>query len=261
MITRPALVLFDLGATLIDDPFEDVLSRLEEADYEPLGLPAGVFARLLDAWRAENRETNHPFASHFLQEEVWPARALLRIHAETGTPSHAALPVLASALLHGYRLRLAAAIARQPQLPAFRSMFDGLQARGITVGVASNDRELATRAMLAWAGLDRDLPYVFTSEGLSATVPGAEKPSPRFFEAALAAIGPAAWRMRVYVGDSEQNDIVPARDLGFATVRYRSPRPQPAVMWRDDTDRTVGDAACVEPGCLLETILRLLGEA
>ena len=113
--------------------------------------------------------------------------------------------------------------------------------------------------MLRWAGLDRDLSWILTSEGMSRHHPGAEKPNPTFFVAAFATIGRPieTWRRCIYVGNSERNDIIPARSFGFRTIRYRSPRAVAAASWRDDEPTTVADADCGAAD-LLTTIRCLL---
>lgn len=59
---------------------------------------------------------------------------------------------------------------------------------------------------------------LFTADG------GPKKPDPRAFEQIAA--GP--FRRRVMVGDSEANDMIPARRLGWETVRVRSRQPESA---------------------------------
>jgi FMN phosphatase YigB (HAD superfamily) len=224
------LVLFDLGDTLIDDPFDAALALLAEApDREVRDLAPALRSELLATWRQANREVDHPFASHFVQEEVWPLHALLRLRDRGALPPDE-VPLRSASLLAVYRRCVREVISCQQQLPTLRAALTALAADGVALGVASNDREYATRAMLRWAELDRDLTWIVTSEGLSMHHPSAEKPSPAFFTAALAATGRTmdAWRTCVYVGNSERNDIAPARALGFRTVRYRSSRA-PAV--------------------------------
>ena len=193
------LVLFDLGDTLIDDPFDAALALLAEAP---------------------DREVR----------DLAPAlRSLLRLRDRGALPPDE-VPLRSASLLAVYRRCVREVISCQQQLPTLRAALTALAADGVALGVASNDREYATRAMLRWAELDRDLTWIVTSEGLSMHHPSAEKPSPAFFTAALAATGRTmdAWRTCVYVGNSERNDIAPARALGFRTVRYRSSRA-PAV--------------------------------
>jgi hypothetical protein len=100
------LVLFDLGGTLINDPFSDTLTRLRETtspqDVGLNDLSEFAFEKLLGAWKEENANFNFPLASHFLQEEVWIIRAFRAI-ATTYAVRPGDLPMIATRLLERYR--------------------------------------------------------------------------------------------------------------------------------------------------------------
>jgi hypothetical protein len=57
------------------------------------------------------------FASHFLQEEVWPMRAALRINEAHGLGLRANLPSDVPIILSRYRTIAARNFPLQPQLP------------------------------------------------------------------------------------------------------------------------------------------------
>src|SRR6267154_827680 len=64
------LFLFDLGGTLINDPFADALAILRKSTrpYD-VGLPGfaeEAFDLFLETWTRENALYNFPLASHFL---------------------------------------------------------------------------------------------------------------------------------------------------------------------------------------------------
>jgi HAD superfamily hydrolase (TIGR01509 family) len=73
---------------------------------------------------------------------------------------------------------------------------------------------------------------------------GWRKPDHRFFAAALAAGGTPPHQC-VIVGDSETNDIEPARTLGMGTVRAAIEVPGPSTSAADDICTSLGDVADV----------------
>jgi FMN phosphatase YigB (HAD superfamily) len=99
-----------------------------------------------------------------------------------------------------------------------------LRERELRLGIVANQPQVA-RERLARAGVG-DL---FEYQGLSGLT-GFSKPDPRAFQAAAQALGmtPADC---VMVGDRIDNDIVPAKALGMATIllrggRHRRQRPR-----------------------------------
>jgi FMN phosphatase YigB (HAD superfamily) len=237
-------VLFDLGGTLIFDPFPEVLGRLGPDLRTGLvrsPFPADAVGAFLDEWAAVNNRLNFPFAAHFLQEEVFIWQAILSRIDAVDAAVHAELPVIIAELLAAYRRRALAAVAGQGHLDLLRRILAGLTGRGAVLGVASNDREYATRALLAWADLAPFFGFVFTSEGLSQRHPGAEKPSPAFFEAVKREIGPAAGEGELYyVGDDETRDVETPRACGFRTIRLLL-EADPAKTWVDNPAHSAAD--------------------
>jgi len=239
-----AFVLFDLGGTLIFDPFPEVLSRLERdlrAGRLRSPFPAKSIDTFMVEWATVNNEVNFPFAAHFLQEEVFIWQAILRRIEDADPSVRADLPVVIAELLAAYRKLALEVVAGQRHLGALRQILAGLADDGVTLGVASNDREYATQALLAWAGLAPHFRFVFTSEGLSQRYKGAEKPSPAFFEAVRREAGLAADHPQsYYVGDDETRDVVTPRARGFKTIRFLV-AADPAKTWVDNPAQSSAD--------------------
>lgn len=251
--------IFDLGDTLIDDPFETVLGdpglRQDLRRRHEFLAEETVCDAFLANWRIANREIDFPFASHFAQEEPWIQAAL-----------RAAVPALKDPasvgpdLLSLYRARVADVVARQTQLPVLRDVMQWLRATGAAVWVASNDRAFATPSLLAWAGLDVYVDRIFVSESLSRTYPKAEKPNFEYFKAIVSAGGldEANLARAVHIGDSELRDIAPARALGMTTVRYRAPTAGRAATWRDNAEVTAAHYAYSDRTLLKPILAQIL---
>ena len=88
----------------------------------------------------------------------------------------------------------------------------------------------------------------------------AEKPAPEFFRAIFAEIKRplSEWDHVVYVGDSEKNDILPARSLGICTVRYLNKRTPLNTLWIDSTVESVADYQCSDRKQLLSIFRKIL---
>lgn len=71
---------------------------------------------------------------------------------------------------------------------------------------------------------------------------GIRKPDARLFEAALHALGCSAARA-VVVGNSEPNDIEPARRLGARTIRVAIEQPKPSTSVADAVATALADVA------------------
>src|SRR5947207_2893045 len=100
------LFLFDCGGTLINDPFPDSLQSLQQfrgrrADLESI-FTDSAFEMLAKTWQTENATSSFPFASHFLQEEIWIIRSLRRL-AQASMIGFDDIPLVAPQLLREYR--------------------------------------------------------------------------------------------------------------------------------------------------------------
>lgn len=239
-----ATICVDLGGTLIDDPFSraiDCVKQIVRGGALPFPFPDRFIDKFFAEWTDENSKFDFPFASHFLQEEVWPMRAALKITSVYGLGAEARLPQMLPSILNCYRASVKELIAQQPQLGILRSAIASLRGEGHCIGVASNDREFATRAMLAWTELDVNVGFVFTSERLSRRYPGAEKPALEFFraiECELAELGKVGAPV-IYVGDSELKDILPSTAAGWRAVRFFNPnQTRSCATWLGGGDTT-----------------------
>ncbi|MEI7997049.1 MAG: HAD family hydrolase [Methylococcaceae bacterium] len=251
------LVLFDIGHTLIEDPFPEVIASLSSKTSpflnELLGDTTSVDL-FWDYWCQENWQHNFSFASHFVQEETWPVRALRRLEKTNGKDLSSKIPLIVPILIKEYREAAKDHIANQKQLVLHRHLIKSLRNRYVKVGVASNDREYASRAMLNWANLFSLLDYCFVSETLSETYISAEKPSPVFFQAIIKEL-----RLKerttpnvVYIGDSEANDITPAKSLGITTVRYLRKYYNMSSSWIDGNATSEADFTYSDPEALFD---------
>ena len=134
---------------------------------------------------------------------------------------------------------------RMGLFPGARELLIGLSARGVRVVIVSN---------VVWRDADahrRD----FEDVGLARTIAGYvtsvdvgwRKPHPAMFAAALAvaAYPPGECAM---VGDSERNDIAPARSLGMFTIRVAIEEPPPKATIADRVVTSLNDVAALLPG-------------
>ena len=101
--------------------------------------------------------------------------------------------------------------------PEIDSLLRRLRERGLKLGIVATQPQTA-RERLARAGIG-DL---FAYQGLSGFT-GFSKPDPRAFQAAAEALDVAPTDC-VMVGDRIDNDIVPAKALGMATILLRGGR-------------------------------------
>ncbi len=258
------IVLFDLGGTLVDDPFQDTL-RLLQQSWLVGGQIGRIFSTLsaqefVNAWQIENDTYNFPLASHFLQEEIWINRAFHRI-GRNQSVQWDIIPVTAAQLLAQYRDVARQVIASQPQLSYIRRALEILRANDFMLGVASNDKETSARAMLCWAGLDRYFQWIFTSEGFSTPLEPIEKPNKLFFtkiDQALDRSG-ATFKHKIFVGDNERNDIERPNSLGYIAVRYINRNARATASWLDPRTTTQASYKYDHPNQLIElfsTIMR-----
>jgi HAD superfamily hydrolase (TIGR01509 family) len=97
---------------------------------------------------------------------------------------------------------------------------------------------------------DADYREDFAGFGLAACIDacvssvdvGIRKPDPRLFEAALSTLGCSAMQA-VVVGNSEPNDIEPARRLGARTIRVAIEEPKPLSTAADAVATNLADVA------------------
>jgi putative hydrolase of the HAD superfamily len=101
--------------------------------------------------------------------------------------------------------------------PEVDGLLRRLHGRGVPLGIVAN-QSAAARERLLRAGIGE----LFAYQGLSALT-GWRKPDPRAFQAAAEALGLPASAC-IMVGDRIDNDIVPAKALGMAAIRFKTGR-------------------------------------
>ena len=147
-------------------------------------------------------------------------------------------PIWTTQLLSTYRAVALDVIANQPHLPDLRYALSVATKRGYVLSVASNDRFFSTTAMLDAAGILGYFNCVLTSEGLSFTNPGAEKPSRLFFDALHKELGLKFEISRLfYIGDDETRDVRSVQDLHIKSVRFFG-NPSSSKSWLDNQENT-----------------------
>ncbi|MCB1741843.1 MAG: HAD family hydrolase [Gammaproteobacteria bacterium] len=208
-------IFFDLGSTLWDES-EAASKRLADLAAHVEGGPHEVSVAELEALIEKHHLCHSPNPVRAALREAIADETLLRDALRQTRYAHELIrpypdaePVLAA--LHGvYRLGI---IANQPP---------GIPAR------------------LQALGWDRWFDVVLGSGDV-----GLEKPSAAIFERALEAADTRA-SDSIYVGDRIDNDIVPAKALGFGTIRYlggfaRVQTPRGPAETADVTVSTLSD--------------------
>ena len=222
----PAAVFFDAYGTLIHfpdnpSPFDYMADALRRAGID---LPR---ARLDDALHAEMRYYKAHYASVRTADDlerlrIEDARVYLQALGDTG-PVDLDVNHVADELAAAFESRV---------LPDARAAVDLVQAAGVRAGVLSNFSYLLP-LVLDEVGLGDCLdPIVF-----SAAV-GAEKPDPRIFAAAAAAVD-ADLADCVLIGDDLANDVAGAQGCGMPVVwlaREGSEVPAGVAVARDLVD-------------------------
>ncbi|MDP1961266.1 MAG: HAD family hydrolase [Reyranella sp.] len=133
--------------------------------------------------------------------------------------------------------------------PEIDALLRRLRGRGVPLGIVAN-QSAAAREQLVRAGIGE----LFAYQGLSALT-GFSKPDPRAFATAAEALGVAAPAC-IMVGDRIDNDIVPAKALGMAAIRFKTGRHR---RQKPRSAAEAPDANVTDVRELEEAILALLG--
>ncbi|MBI4514678.1 MAG: HAD family hydrolase [Deltaproteobacteria bacterium] len=213
-------ILFDFGGTL-DGPGVPWVERFAAA-YHAAGLTVAP-ERLHEAVGFATRQAYHcPEAPSF------DLRATVEFHV------HCQFAYLqlgnagaAEAIIERFVAQTAAALAHS------RGLLARWQRR-FTLGVVSNFYGNVAR-LLAEAGIVPLLAVMIDS-----TVAGVSKPDPRIFTLALDQLGLSA-AAALYVGDSLQQDILPARAAGMRTAWLRGSQAVPEQLPADLCLDTLGE--------------------
>jgi HAD superfamily hydrolase (TIGR01662 family) len=181
---RPRIraVVFDVGEVLIDETTE----YGNWADW--LGVPRHTFSAMFGAVIARGGDYREVF-QHFKPGFDLAAERQARLEAGMGEFFNA-----------------------RDLYPDVRPCFARLKQDGYVIGIAGNQ---TARAGQFIRELNLSADFIVTSDDL-----GAEKPDPAFFKPVIERTGLEAPEV-AYVGDRVENDILPARDAGLATVLLR----------------------------------------
>jgi HAD superfamily hydrolase (TIGR01662 family) len=181
---RPRIraVVFDVGEVLIDETTE----YGTWADW--LGVPRHTFSAMFGAVIARGGDYREVF-QHFKPGFDLAAERQERLDAGMGEFFNA-----------------------RDLYPDVRPCFARLKEDGYVVGIAGNQ---TARAGQFIRELNLSADFILTSDDI-----GAEKPDPAFFKPVIKRTSFEAPEV-AYVGDRVENDILPARDAGLATVLLR----------------------------------------
>jgi len=116
-------------------------------------------------------------------------------------------------------------------IPGALELCRNLHEKGHRLCIVTNGTAAANQTRLRDSGLEPYFDGVFISE-----VVGAEKPSPRFFDAVFAALGHPAKDDCIIVGDSLMSDIRGGRQAGIATCWFNPEGKRP----NEDCDYVIG---------------------
>lgn len=121
-------------------------------------------------------------------------------------------------------------------IPLATEIVEFARAQDLAVIIATNPLypETAIHQRLAWAGLDSDLAFVTHSDNMHFA-----KPDPAYYAEIIARVGVEPDEA-IMVGDSRQNDIVPATTLGLSTFLITE-RPTGPPLDSADTSGTLAD--------------------
>jgi HAD superfamily hydrolase (TIGR01509 family) len=223
-------VLIDVGGTLWPDAWhqqsDDDHERIRRLREATPGLSQGEASRLVDILS----DTGHPVADRQQTSDL-VSEAIARVKPAT--------PVRLEAVRAAMSVP---ARGRVQPFPGAEELLGALHERGLRVVIASN---------VLWrdaADYRRDFRELGLGDGVAAFVSsvdvGWRKPHPAFFAAALSAAGHPAGQCAM-VGDSERNDIAPARALGMVTVRVAIEQALPEVTAATHRCRSLPEVAAV----------------
>lgn len=216
-------IAFDMGNTLIMDPFGRVL-KMKAFEIRRAFSDAGYAfsdGEISDAWSEANERINYPFISHFYQEPGILGHCLDLLKVDKPDRQD-----LITKLLIIYRSGLKPVVTSESGVAGIRKAIAQLKAMGKRLVVFGNGRQRDTELCLAWTGLREHFSTVTSSEKL-----GIEKPDPRVFKYILKALGTDPGRS-MHVGDDPLNDICPAKKAGMLAVQYAT-EGHVSTPWRN----------------------------
>jgi len=237
---------FDVGNTLILDPFEKVLDRKSLEMRQVLSRFGYNFTvkEIKDAWTEANRKVNYAFICHFYQEAPVVSHCLEILKVEK-----AKRPEISTELLIVYRNGLKSVIMADDRLTSMKRVLYELRKAGKRLVVFGNGRQKSIELFLQWTGLREYFHFVSTSEKT-----GIEKPDHKAFNYILKTLATRKERS-MYIGDDMNNDISPAKEAGMKACLY-VPLHRVSTPWRnyDAKSRTRPDATISKFDELLQIV-------
>ena len=221
---KVALICFDFGGTLLQNPFEGVMKYQINTFHSILKSHGYSMGRedIVYAWREADSKIQYPFISHFFQERDIVMNMLERLSVKENKP------LIVSELLAAYRRGLMVVIKNDKSLENVRGVLERLRDRGKQLAVLSSERTNALDAMVRWAGLDVYFSRVIATEGI-----GIDKPDPRVFWFMLKMLNRKKEEV-VYVGDSYFYDVVPAKRFGMKVIWLKRKEEKADAKYRPD---------------------------
>lgn len=221
-------VLVDVGGTLWPNRWpslpgdrSDRIARLAAAVGELSGSEAGELVDVLAA-------LDHP-----VTEQQMTRSLVTQALRERGLANTVAVDAAIDAMCLPPR-------GRVDLFPGATDLLRGLAHQGTPVVVVSNvmwRHAEAQRRDFEECGL-----ATFIADYVMSVDVGWRKPHPAFFDAAVAASGAPSPEC-VLVGDSDTNDIEPARDLGMVAIRVAIEEPPPETTTADHVCRSLHEVA------------------
>lgn len=204
-------IAFDVGNTLILDPFEKVL-KLKSIDLRRIFSKHGYdlpIQEITEAWRESNKRINEPDISHFYQESKTVNNCLDLLKVGKKDKSR-----IASEVLITYRSGLMTVISKEARNEKIKQALTQFKSMGKKMAVFGNGRQKAAELFLAWAGFYSLFSHVTMSERL-----GIEKPDMRVYNYIQKTLGVPSDKI-LYVGDYPENDVGPVKKAGMKTALY-----------------------------------------
>lgn len=210
-------LFLDVGGTLWPDTWPDDGRAAERVLSAVPHLPRATADRIVAGLRAREKELAASIEQH-------PLAAVHNVCVEAGL-------TLSTSELHDIQRAMAVpASAGTPMLPGAAELLAWAHSVRLAIVLVSNTTwrdAVGYREDLMQVGVEQYIDVIITSVDV-----GYRKPHEAIFQAALAASNYEAAEV-VFIGDSEEKDIVPAKSLGMRTVRVAIEVPPPPTSAAD----------------------------
>lgn len=218
-------IVFDNGNTMVFDPFDEIKETVSKSAEEIARHDYGFqldTSKFLEAWSEANATIDFPFSSHFSQEEPFVQAGLKAAGVDDSIR-----PFLSLSILSEYRKQFREVLKNSSRSVELREVLQTLRQGGKHLAVISNDRDFATRSMMAWMGIHDLFDHFLTSEEI-----GVEKPDPKVFAIAAERFGKSVSDI-IYVGDDPERDVKCGHEAGVKTILYVPPQMfRTSKSWR-----------------------------